>query len=321
MKKVTKLLLFFILIALVGCGEKPKETTIIETEETRENLNEEKNTEKVSYPVVVEGANGEEVKIEQEPLRVVSVGPNITELIYSLGAQEKLVGRTEYCDYPEEVLSVDTIGTLYTPDIEKILSLEPDLVIASTLFLEESKKQLEDMGISVLVFHEETKLEGVYQIITTLGTVLNREKRSLEIVEDMQKRIAVITEKVQQMSPVSIYYVVSYGEGGDFTAGGDTFIHQILTAAGGKNVAEESKGWSYSVEQLLEDDPDVILVSERDYAGFIELAPYSELRAVKEGRVYTIDENLLNRQCDRNVDAIEEIAKMLYPELFSKEES
>lgn len=324
MKKIGKkwMGLLCALVILVGCGGKQTETTTgiettsLETEANTTSL-EMASDKGAFYPVTVNGTDGEKVVLETEPLRVVSVGPNITELIYSLGVEEKLVGRTEYCDYPEEVLSVDTIGTLYTPDIEKILSLEPDLVIASTHFREESKEQLESVGISVLVLYEEAELEGVYRMIQTLGTAFNREETALEIVTDMQKRIAAVEEKVQEVEAVSVYYVVGYGDGGDYTAGGDTFIHEILTAAGGQNVAEEINGWSYSVERLLEVDPDVVILSEADYAGFVETAPYSELRAVKEGRVYTIDTNMLDRQCARNVDAIEEIARMLYPELFS----
>lgn len=298
-----------LILGLAGCGkelEKANKGGVDSTERIEE-----------GYPVTVQGAGGEELVLEAEPLRVVSVGPNITELLYSLGVQEKLVGRTDYCDYPKEVLSVDTIGTLYTPDVEKIISLEPDLVIASTHFLDETKEKLEAVGISVLVLHEENELEGVYRLIDTLGAVFNQKERALEIVEDMQKRIAAVEEKVAEVEPVSVYYVVGYGDGGDYTAGGDTFIHEILTAAGGRNVAEEVSGWSYSLEKLLEADPDVILVSEADYEGFVETEPYAGLRAVKEGRVYTIDENLLNRQCDRNADAVEQIARMLYPGVFS----
>ncbi len=298
-----------LILGLAGCGkelEKANKGGVDSTERIEE-----------GYPVTVQGAGGEELVLEAEPLRVVSVGPNITELLYSLGVQEKLVGRTDYCDYPKEVLSVDTIGTLYTPDVEKIISLEPDLVIASTHFLDETKEKLEAVGISVLVLHEENELEGVYRLIDTLGAVFNQKGRALEIVEDMQKRIAAVEEKVAEVEPVSVYYVVGYGDGGDYTAGGDTFIHEILTAAGGRNVAEEVSGWSYSLEKLLEADPDVILVSEADYEGFVETEPYAGLRAVKEGRVYTIDENLLNRQCDRNADAVEQIARMLYPGVFS----
>lgn len=298
-----------LILGLAGCGkelEKANKGGVDSTERIEE-----------GYPVTVQGAGGEELVLEAEPLRVVSVGPNITELLYSLGVQEKLVGRTDYCDYPKEVLSVDTIGTLYTPDVEKIISLEPDLVIASTHFLDETKEKLEAVGISVLVLHEENELEGVYRLIDTLGAVFNQKGRALEIVEDMQKRIAAVEEKVAEVEPVSVYYVVGYGDGGDYTAGGDTFIHEILTAAGGRNVAEEVSGWSYSLEKLLEADPDVILVSEADYEGFVETEPYAGLRAVKEGRVYTIDENLLNRQCDRNADAVEQIAQMLYPGVFS----
>ena len=150
-------------------------------------------------------------------MRVVSLGPNITELIYSFGVEDKLVGRTEYCDYPQEVLTLDTVGTLYTPDIEKILSLEPDLVIASTHFQEESREQLTKLGVSVLVLQEESRLDGVYQMIRTLGTAFNREKMALELADDMQKRMDAVRETVKEVDPVSVYYVVGFGEGGDYT--------------------------------------------------------------------------------------------------------
>lgn len=318
-------------LAMTGCSSNhtapTAETTKVTEETTQESVTE--TTEKVSettvetkifdmviYPVIIAGTDGDEIVLEAEPERVISVGPNITELIYSLGAEEKLVGRTEYCDYPNEVLSVDTIGTLYTPDTEKILSLEPDLVIASIHFKEESRTQLEEFGIPVLVLYEKTDVTGVYKMIDTMGTALNVKEVSQEVVADMEERINAVEEKVKDAEPVDIYYVVGFGESGDFTAGGDTFIHGILTAAGGRNIAEEVNGWSYSVESLLEADPEVILLSEEEYDGFIAMEPYCELSAVKNGKVYTIDGNMLDRQCVRNADAIEEIARMLHPGLF-----
>lgn len=339
MKKVGNKWLKFLCMVLIlsGCGGKqPKSTEATGADQVLKNgqeviteyaeqgsLESKADTEdreyggEVSYPVTIASTNGEELILESEPLRIVSLGPNITELIYSFGVEEKLVGRTEYCDYPLEVLALDTVGTLFTPDIEKILSLEPDLVIASTLFQEESRKQLTELGVSVLVLQEESRFDGVYQMIRTLGTAFNREKKALEIVDDMQRRMDAVRETIKDRTPVSVYYVVSFGDGGDYTAGRDTFIDEILTMAGGQNVAEDVQGWSYSVERLLEADPDVVILSEADYDGFVETMPYSELSAVKNGRVYTIDVNMLDRQGTRNVEAVEEIARMLYPDLFS----
>lgn len=329
MKKYTKKLaaaLFAAVLVMTGCGGSNPAPTTAEiitaaTETTAETAAiqtsaQETGALEVSYPVTVAGTDGDEIVLEAEPERIISVGPNITELIYSLGAEEKLVGRTEYCDYPEAVLSVDTIGTLYTPDIEKILSLEPDLVIASTHFKEESKTQLEEAGIPVLVLYEKTDVAGVYNMIDTMGTALNTVEAAQDVAADMKERIQSAEDKVKGAEPVSVYYVVGFGESGDYTAGGDTFIHGILTAAGGRNIAEDVSGWSYSVESLLEADPEVILLSEEEYDGFITTAPYNELSAVKNGKVYTIDTNMLDRQCARNADAIEEIARLLHPEAF-----
>lgn len=303
-------------LVMTGCGSNHTAPTTEATTPESTTSDETKPFDSVTYPVTVAGTDGDEIVLEAEPKRVISVGPNITELIYSLGEGEKLVGRTEYCDYPNEVLSVDTIGTLYTPDMEKILSLEPDLVIASAFFKEESKTQLEEFGIPVLVLFEETDVTGVYRMIDTMGTALNAKDAAQEVVADMKSRIEAVEEKIKDAEPVDIYYVVGFGEAGDFTAGGDTFIHGILTMAGGRNIAEEVNGWSYSVERLLEADPEVILLSEGEYDGFVAMAPYRELSAVKNGKIYTIDVNMLDRQCVRNADAIEEIAQMLHSELF-----
>lgn len=304
-------------LMLTGCGSNGSGSTSATTQTVETTVAAETTTvSETAYPLTVAGTDGDEVVLEAEPERVISVGPNITELIYSLEAEDKLVGRTDYCDYPEAVLSVDTIGTLRKPDIEKMVSLEPDLVIASTHFEEESKEALKKAGIQVLVLYEKTDVSGVYTMIDALGLALNREEQAAAVVEDMQTRIAAVEEAVKDAEPVSVYYVVGYGEGGEYTAGGDTFIHGILTAAGGKNVAEEVSGWSYSVESLLEADPEVVILSEADYEGFTTTAPYTELSAVQNGKVYRIDTNMLDRQCARNADAIEEVAKLLHPEVF-----
>ena len=109
---------------------------------------ESKSTEEsAGYPVTVTDSNGDSFTIEKEPMKIISMAPNITELIYQLGVQDKLVGRTDYCDFPAEVSEIESVGSLQTPDIEKIISLKPDLVIASTHFSDETQKQLTDLGI------------------------------------------------------------------------------------------------------------------------------------------------------------------------------
>lgn len=295
--------------SLIGCGtKKQKEDTGGDASETA-----------TQYPVTVKGSDGSELTLEKEPERIVSAGPNITEIIYSLNAQEKLVGRTDYCDYPEEASKIESIGALYPLDVEKIISLEPDLVIGSTHFDETVKTKLEELHIPVLYLYEEQSIEGVYTMIETLGTVLNTKKNAATVVEEMKQKLTKVQKSVGDLEPVDVYYVVGFGEGGEFTAGGDTFIHGILTMAGGKNVAEDVSGWSYSLEKLLEKDPSVILLPTYFYDSFISTEPYNNLSAVKNNRVYAVDENPLSRQCARNADAVLEIAKLLHPDAFESE--
>ena len=132
-----------------GCKDSYKNQTENQSSESSINAGE------TIYPVKITDSYGKEVTLDKEPKKVISVAPNISEIIFDLGAGEKLVGRTNYCDYPQEVTSVESIGTMRTPDIEKIISLEPDIVIASTHFNEENSKKLEDAGITVISLYEE----------------------------------------------------------------------------------------------------------------------------------------------------------------------
>lgn len=272
--------------------------------------------ESVQYPVTIKDSFDKEVKLEKEPERVISIAPNITELIYKLKAEGKLVGRTDYCDYPEEVKNIESVGTLTTPDIEKIISLEPDLVIASTHFNEENTKKLEEAGINVIALYEENDVKGVYTIIDTLGTALNRKSESLQTVDAMEDTINNVQTKIKGLEEPTVYYVVGYGEGGDFSAPPNTFVGQLIKLAGGKNIVPESKSWSYSLEALIEADPEIIVVRNGEKDAFMNTDGYKELTAVKEGHVYEIDNNLLDRQGYRNADGVAELAKIFHPEAF-----
>ena len=272
--------------------------------------------EQTAYPVELTDSYGDVVTLEYEPERIVSVAPNLTELLYELDASEKLVGRSDYCDYPEEVLDVETVGSLYTPDIEKIISLEPDLVIVSTHFDEENAAKLEELNIPVLTLYEEHNVTGVYDMIDILGTAINRNAQAADCVSKMQDTIDEVSTAVEGLEAPSVYYVVSYGEGGDFTAGGDTFIGGLIELAGGDNIAKNVSGWNITLEEIVEADPSIIITSEYDKEGFMSDANYTNLTAVKEGNVYTIDNNLLDRQGYRNAQGIKELAEIFHPEAF-----
>lgn len=324
---VITLVVMCMTMGLVSCGAaqnnqgNPQSSATPAVESANPTASPEQATQEpkeVTYPITIKGTDGEEVVLEKEPQKIVSLGPNITEIIYQLEASDKLVGRTEYCDYPAEVSKVQSVGTLSKPNIETIISLQPDLVIASTHVKEEDANKLKEVGIPVVVLYEKHDVEGVYTMINTLGIAFNREAQAKETIEAMKEKIADVEKAVKDLEPKSVYYVVGYGEGGDYTAGGDTFVAGMLKLAGGDNIASDVEGWSYSLETLLEKDPEYIIVRKGEKEAFKSSPNYKTLTAVKEDKVVEIDNNLLDRQSYRNADGVLELAKILHPEAFNK---
>ncbi|SFN32449.1 ABC transporter substrate-binding protein [Proteiniclasticum ruminis] len=316
--KTTNLILALFLVMLVfsGCsGKKAENDPAIPSVETETPSGNSLNTE---YPLTITDSTGNEVTIPEKPMNVVSLAPSITETFFALGVEELLVGRTEYCDYPSEVSGIESIGTLQEPNIEKIAELEADLVIASTHFKEEAQKKLEELGITVLVLNPNDSFEGVYDVIGKMGTVLDAQSKAEEIVDSMKEKVSSVEEKVKELSSPSVYYVVGYGEYGDYTAGKGTFISEMIERAGGINVADDVEGWSYSLEKLVEHDPQIILVSKyyETKSGFISTEGYKELTAVKEEKVMEIDSNLIDRQGPRLADGFEALAKAIHQDDF-----
>ena len=242
-KLFLKLLTLSMVFLLFGCGDGDKDSqsgqsavsTNSEALVSTENV-DGLDSASVSYPLTVTGSDGDTVTILAKPQKVVSVAPNLTELMYELGAGDLLVARSDYCDYPPEVSEVESVGTIFAPDMEKIISLEPDLVLASTHFDGEAAGKLQELSLPALTLFEETSMEGVYGMIETLGQALDREKQAADCVKDMKALIADVEEKVKDLEAPTVYYAVDFGENGDFTAGGDTFAGNMIEMAGGDNI-------------------------------------------------------------------------------------
>lgn len=324
-KLVAVLLVAILSIGLVACGSKNgnniqgnnpgnTQTPASSTPEATANATSTPEA-KVSYPVTITDSFGKTITLDKEPQKIISVAPNVTEMLYKLGVEDKLVGRTDYCDYPAEVSKVESIGTLNSPDIEKIISLEPDVVITSTHFDEANTAKLEAAGIQVIGLYEENQVTGVYTMIEILGTAVNKEAEAAQTVEEMKATVDEVTEKVKGLEQPSVYYVVSYGES-DYSAPDNTFIGQMIKMAGGSNIVPASDSWAYSLEALIEADPDIIVIRKGEKEAFCSSAAYKELTAVKEGKVYEIDNNLLDRQGYRNAEGLKELATIFHPEAF-----
>ena len=304
-KLISVLLIITLILSFSACSQQVKE----------DEKSVAPKAEDAVYPIKVIDSYNREITIESEPNRVISVAPSITETIFALGIGDKLVGRTDYCKYPEEVKNIESIGSLQQPNIEKIIDLKPDLVIASTHFKEDVLKKLEEVDIKIIVFYGEESFDGVYEVIEKIGRVFNKEDKAEDTISDIKNRVENVVNRVKSLEKKEVYYVVGFGEYGDFTAGGDTFIGSMIEMAGGKNAADDVKGWKYSLERLIEKDPDILICSmeEGTKEKLMETNGYKDLTAVKEGKVYEINKDLLELQGPRLVDGLETLAEIIHP--------
>jgi iron complex transport system substrate-binding protein len=274
--------------------------------------------EKESSGITILDSKNRSVKIKNHISRVVSLAPNITETVFALGKGDLVKGRTDYCDYPEEVKEIPIIGNMMEPNIEAIIDASPDLVIASSILAKEGVNTLENLGISVLVLEEEGSFEGVYKMIEKMGIALKCENESFKLINQIKEKVAIIQKKVEDLQKPRVYYVVGFGEYGDFTAGGDTFIGEMIKMAGGDNIAEDVSGWSYSLENIIFNDPYIVICSK--YMNAKEQLQrangYAGLTAVKSGRLYEIDNNKLDRQGPRLADGLLDLAAILHGDIF-----
>jgi iron complex transport system substrate-binding protein len=308
-KLIVAILTIVMMVTLAACTSNSKEVSSSKIQ---------KEDSATKYPYTAKDSKGKEVVIEKEPKRIISVAPSVTELIYALGKGDELVGRTDYDDYPEQVKNVQSIGSLTDPNVEKIIELKPDVVVASTHFKDDVAKKLEDLGIKVVVLYNAKDFNGAYDSINTLGQIINAQDNAKNLVASMKKKIEDVKEKVKGKETPKAYYVVGFGKDGDYTATGDTFIGQMIEMAGGNNIAKDGAGWKYSLEKIIENGPEYIVISKnfgmKDQ--FITTAGYKELSAVKNNKVIEIDDNLLNRQGPRLADGVEALAKILHPDVF-----
>lgn len=264
-------------------------------------------------------ATEKEIIRTEESMRIISLAPSVTELIYALDKGDQLLGRSEYCNYPEEVNDVPSIGSLSDPSVEMILELQPDMVFVSAHLKEDIAKKLEDLGIRIEVIHNAEDFNGSYDVINMVGDLINASDKAQELVTSLEKEIEDIREKVKGQEMPKVYYVVGFGKDGDYTTTGDTFIGQMLEIAGGTNIAKDARGWKYSLEKIIEEDPQYILISE-DYGmkeEFEQTEGYKELSAVKNNKLIEVDDDLLNRQGPRLAQGVESLAKILHPDLFN----
>lgn len=266
-----------------------------------------------NYPIKIVDAYGRKIKVEKEPQRIISIAPNITEILFKLELNEKIIGRSTYCDYPSEVKNIEIVGGMMDPNLEKILNLNPDLILVSTHFNKKMLEKIESFGIPIIGIYGEEKFSGLYDVIKKVAKITNKEEKSKEIINNIQKRLKIIKKRMENKEKVKLYYVISYGRYGDYTAGGNTYINDMIEIAGGENIAKDLQGWKYSLEKIVEKNPKIIICSKfgGTKKGLENGNGYSELEAIKKGDLYEIDNNLLDRQGPRLIEGLEKLNKII----------
>lgn len=269
-----------------------------------------KNTPKEAF-FTWEDSYHRHVQLDTAPQRIVSISPAITEVMFLVGAQEKLVGVSEFCKYPPETEKITKVGGMHNINFEVLLSLHPDVVLIGSMISQNDVDAIEKMGIPVICIVEESSLEGMAEMMEVVGRITQcEEKGNAEAAKWKDKIAERRTNAPAPESRKCVYYVVGFGDGGDFTAPKDTHIQEIIELAGARNAGDSLTGWNISREYLFKINPDIILVRNEDKEAFQSRYPYTLLDAVKNGHVYGIESGWIDVVSLRNMQAVDYIAEI-----------
>jgi len=269
-----------------------------------------------SGPITVTDGTGTKVTMDQPATRIVSLAPANTEIAYAIGAGDKMVAGTSYDDYPEEAKSLPKIGDFANPNVEKIASFNPDLVLAAGGIQDKLRSKLENLGMKVYVVDPKT-YDGVMTDITNLGQLTGSTEQAQQVADTMQKAKDDVQAQVASLSrPATFLEIYSKPL---MTAGGETFIDDMITLAGGTNLgATAGPGFpTFSTEVLFKNDPAVYIADSGSMSkpgDITKRAGFDVLTSVKDGHVYVIEDSLIARPGPRLAQGLRELVKMIHPE-------
>jgi len=297
--------LAWLLLLLPACSRTPQRatTTAADPASTREFIDEAGRSVRLTLPIT----------------RVVSLAPNLTEIVFAVGAGDKLVGDTDHCDYPEEAKTVAKVGDTIHPSIERIIALRPQLVLVSTASqLEAFTKQLDDQNIAFYVTNPRS-LEEVFNSIQHLGDLFGTRERTDEVVDALRKRADAVSAAVRNTKAVTVFYQVA-GEP-LYTIGRDAYLTDLIARAGGVSATANVPAAfpRFSDEAALAARPEAIILPTGGSMGTANgtvAEPLKNSPAVLNNRVYRINDDHLSRPGPRLVDGLQEMARALHPEAF-----
>lgn len=260
---------------------------------------------------------GRVVTLSHPPARIISTAPSNTEILFALGLGDKVVGVTDSCDYPPEAKTKPKVGAVEL-DYERIVAMSPDLVVAVGSLQRQAISRLSELGVAVLAVDPKS-IDGVLRAITLIGRATGAQDRASRLVGELRGRIDRVAQKLARLtqSERPRVFVEIWGEP-LMTAGPGTFVDELVSAAGGRNIAHDADGeWPvFSAEAVIERDPDVVILTNFNKAEALARRAWQGISAYRTGRVYEVNPDLLVRPGPRLVDGLETLAALLHPELF-----
>jgi iron complex transport system substrate-binding protein len=268
---------------------------------------------------------GNTIELDGYPKSIVSISASTTEILFAIGAGDQVVGRDEYSVYPDAALNVPSVGAMWEElPTEAILALEPDLVVAAQIISEDQVQTLRDLGLNVYWQANPTSYEGLWENLRAIALMTGHEAEAESLIADLDARLTTVQDKVATVSsrPSTFYELDATDPSNPWTTGSGTFIDYIISQAGGTNAASALQGdyAQLSSEQLISVNPDIILLADALYGVTAESVAqrpgWDAIAAVQNNAIYPIDPNMMSVPGPRLVNALEETAKILHPELF-----
>jgi iron complex transport system substrate-binding protein len=274
----------------------------------------------------VKDDQGYDFPLGPAPRRIVSLAPNVTEVLFELGLGPQIIGVTRYCDFPPAALAKEKIGGLIDPDLERIRALDPDLIIAFRGNPLPVVQRMRSLRLPVFVLEMGQTLESVFPFLDKIGRVTHRDKEAQGLIRDLRDRYLAVEAALRGETRKPRLFISLHGLG-LWTCGQESYLTDLADKAGGTNIAGRfPRRWlNYSREQLLQDDPEVFVVLVKSPEDFgpakrwlTEQTYLESLPALRSGRIFPLDENKTSRYGPRLFDALEELARRLHPGCFAR---
>jgi iron complex transport system substrate-binding protein len=262
--------------------------------------------------------------LSSPPQRIVSLAPNITEILFALGLGDRIVGVTRYCDFPPEALLKEKIGGMVDPNLEKIQSLRPDLIIAFRGNPLGVLNKLRSLHFPVFVLNLGSSLDGLFETIAKVGRVTGTEMAAEAVASGLEEKRRAVRLALRDISYRPKVFLSVYGQG-LWTCGRGSYLDDLLVQAGGVNIAGEiPRRWlQLNREQLIHENPDIVIImakdrdsSDRAAEAFRADQRFKDVRAVRDGNIHWLDENTAGRFGPRLIDALDATARIIHPEKF-----